>query len=147
MFRNILVPIDGSPLAHKAIKSAVKLAGEQKARVTALYVAPPYNPRVGEDIAVVHFISPQAYADRAHVAARQYLKVVEKAAAVAGVRCDSLLAFNDFPFEEIIRTADRKKCDLICMASHGRRGISRLLLGSETSKVLAHSKIPVLVVR
>jgi nucleotide-binding universal stress UspA family protein len=147
MFRNILIPIDGSPLANKAIKGAVKLASEQKARVTALYVAPPYNPRVSEDIAMVHFVSPQTHADRARVAARQHFKAVEKAASAAGVRCDSMLAFNDFPFEEIIRTADRKKCDLICMASHGRRGISRLLLGSETSKVLAHSKVPVLVVR
>jgi nucleotide-binding universal stress UspA family protein len=147
MFKNILIPIDGSPLANKAIKGAVQLAREQKARVTTLYVAAPYNPKVAEDIAVVHFLSPQSHADRAHVTARRYLKVVERAAAAAGVKCDSVVAFNDFPFEEIIRTAGRKKCDLICMASHGRRGISRLLLGSETNKVLAHSKVPVLVVR
>ena len=147
MFRNILVPTDGSALSRKAIKGAVQLAKEQKARVTALYVAPSYNPRVDEEAAVVHFVSPQAYADRAHVAARRHLRPVEQAASASGVRCDSVLAFNDFPFEEIIRAAGRRKCDLIYMASHGRRGISRLLLGSETSKVLAHSKVPVLVCR
>jgi len=147
MFRNILVPTDGSTLANKAIKVAARLAGEQKARVTALYVAPPYNPRVAEDIAVVHFTSPRAYEEQARAGARRHLQAVEKAAAAAGVRCEAVLAFNDFPFEEIVRTAKRKKCDLVCMASHGRRGISRLLLGSETAKVLAHSPVPVLVVR
>jgi nucleotide-binding universal stress UspA family protein len=147
MFRNILIPTDGSSLSRKAIRSAVQLAREQKARVTALYVAPPYNPRVGEDIAMVHFDSPLAYADKARAEAHRHLRVAEKAAAAAGLSCDAVVAFNDFPFEEIIRTAARKRCDLICMASHGRRGISRLLLGSETGKVLAHSKIPVLVVR
>jgi nucleotide-binding universal stress UspA family protein len=147
MIKNILVPTDGSPLANKAIGNAARLAAEQKARLTALYVAVPYNPRVAEDISVVHFVSPQAHADRARSDARRHFKAVEKAAAAAGVKCETVVAFNDFPFEEIIRTADRKKCDLICMASHGRRGISRLLLGSETSKVLAHSKVPVLVVR
>ena len=147
MFRNILVPTDGSALSRKAIRGAVQLAKEQKARVTALHVAPPYNPRVSDEAAVVHFESPQAYAERTRAAAGRHLKAVEKAAAAAGVRCDSVLAFNDFPFEAIIRAADRGKCDLIYMASHGRRGISRLILGSETGKVLAHSKIPVLVVR
>jgi len=147
MFRNILVPTDGSALSRKAIRGAVQLAREQKARVTALYVAAPYNPRISDETSVVHFVSPQAYAETARITARWYLQAIEKAASAAGVPCDSVHAFNDLPFEEIIRTARRRKCDLIYMASHGRRGISRLLLGSETSKVLAHSKVPVIVCR
>ncbi len=147
MFRNILVPTDGSPLSRKAIRGAVRLASEQNARVTALFVAPAYDPRIGDEASVIHFVSPQAYAERARATARGHLKAVEKAASAAGVPCDSVHATNDFPYEEIVRTARRRKCDLIYMASHGRRGISRLLLGSETSKVLAHSTIPVLVCR
>ena len=147
MFKNILIPTDGSPLSRKAIKGAVRLAKEQNARVTGLYVAPPYNPRVIEEAAVVQFISPQEYAARTTVIARRHLKAVVRVASAAGVACDSLHAYNEYPYEEILRTARRKKCDLIYMASHGRRGLSRLLLGSETSKVLAHSKIPVMVCR
>ncbi|MNC87484.1 Universal stress protein family protein [compost metagenome] len=115
--------------------------------MTALFVSPSYNPRVSDDSAVAHFLSPRDYDVRARAIAQKNLKPVEKAAAAAGVSCDAMHAYNDFPYEEIVRAARRGKCDLIFMASHGRRGISRLLLGSETSKVLAHSKIPVLVVR
>lgn len=147
MFKNILIPTDGYPLSRKAIKGAVQFAKEQKARVTGLYVAPPYNPKVSDDTAVIHVVSPQEYAARTRAIARRLLKPIEKAASAAGVACDPLYAFNDYPYEEILRTARRKKCDLIYMASHGRRGISRLLLGSETSKVLAHSKVPVMVCR
>jgi nucleotide-binding universal stress UspA family protein len=73
--------------------------------------------------------------------------VVEKAAQAAGVSCTCAHAMSDLPYEEIIKAAQRYKCDLIFMASHGRSGIARLLLGSQTSKVLAHSKVPVLVHR
>jgi nucleotide-binding universal stress UspA family protein len=147
MFKNILVPTDGSPLSRKAIKGAIQLAKEQKARITGLYVAPPYNPRVSDDSAVLKVISPQEYNVRIQATARANLKPIERAASDAGVTCDALHAFNDFPYEEILRTAQRRKCDLIYMASHGRRGIARLLLGSETSKVLAYSKVPVIVCR
>jgi nucleotide-binding universal stress UspA family protein len=147
MFRNILVPTDGSALSRRAIKGAVQLAKEQKARVTGLHVAPPYEPDIREDVAVIRFVSPQQHAARTKAVARMHLKVIEKAASAAGVPCESLYAASRFPYEEIVRTSLRRKCDLIYMASHGRRGISRLLLGSETSKVLAHSKVPVLVCR
>ena len=147
MFKNILVPTDGSPLSRKAIKGAVQLAKEQNARITGLYVAPPYNPRVSDDSAVLKVISPQEYGTRVKAIARKHLQPIERAASAAGVACDTLHAFNDYPYEEILRTAQRRKCDLIYMASHGRRGIARLLLGSETSKVLAYSKLPVMVCR
>ncbi len=147
MFRNILIPTDGSELSRKAIRQAVQFAKEQKARVTGLHVVPPYEPDVREEFSVRNFVSPQQYADNTKALARKHLKVIERAAAAAGVPCDTCHAASNFPYDEIVRTAQRKKCDLIYMASHGRRGISRLLLGSETSKVLSHSKVPVVVCR
>ena len=147
MFRNILVPTDGSPLSRRAIKQAVRFAKEQKARVTGLYVAPPYNSRVIEDGAMFNFVSPRQYEAMVSATARKHLKAIETAAAAAGAPCRTLHVLSDFPYDEIVRTARRRKCDLVYMASHGRRGISRLLLGSQTSKVLALSTIPVIVCR
>lgn len=147
MFRNILVPTDGSALSRRAIRQAVQFAKEQKARVTGLHVVPPYAPDVREEFSVRNFVSPQEYSSRTKALARKHLKVIESAAAAAGVPCETYHAANSFPYDEIVRTAHQKKCDLIYMASHGRRGISRLLLGSETSKVLSHSKVPVVVCR
>ena len=147
MFRNILVPTDGTELSHKAIKGAVQLARQQKARLTALHVVPPYESGMRDEASVLHYLSPQHYAERTRAVAQKHLAVVGKAAAAAGVSCELVQVSGRFPFEEILRSAQRKKCDLIYMASHGRRGIARLLLGSETSKVLAHSTIPVLVCR
>jgi nucleotide-binding universal stress UspA family protein len=147
MFRNILVPTDGSTLSRKAIKGAVQLARQQKARLTALHVVPPYEAGMPDEASVLHYLSPQQYAERTRAVAQKHLAVAAKAAEAAGIPCELVQVSGKFPYEEILRAAQRKKCDLIYMASHGRRGIARLLLGSETSKVLAHSKIPVLVCR
>lgn len=147
MFKNILVPTDGSELSGRAIKRAVILAKEQKARVTALHVTPPYELPGGEDAATYRYVTPQQHAAGAAAVSRRHLGAVEREASRAGVACDSVHATSRFPFDEIVRTASRRKCDLICMASHGRTGLSRLLLGSQTSKVLALSKVPVMVVR
>ena len=147
MFKNILVPTDGSELSRRAIKQAVQFAKEQNARVTGLHVVPPYAPDVREEFSVRYFVSPQDYAKSSGVLARKHLKVLESAAKASGVPCETFHAASGYPYDEIVRTAQQKKCDLIYMASHGRRGISRLLLGSETSKVLAHSKVPVMVCR
>ncbi len=147
MFKNILVPTDGSAPSRKAIQHAVRLAKEQKARITGFYVGPSWQlPMYGE------YLPPEMLSEKAHVAAvrktaTRYLAAVKKAAAAAGVRCQCAYVLGDYPHAEIIKAARRNRCDLIVIASHGRRGISRLLLGSETSKVLAHSTIPVLVVR
>ena len=147
MFKNILVPTDGSTLSLKAIRRAVQLAKEQKATVMGFYVAPEWQPdRYGEST-LTGFVSPAQHAAIVKKTAERYLGAVRKAAAAAGVRCECRHVLGSYPYEEIIKAVQRNRCDLIVMASHGRRGISRLLLGSETSKVLAHSKIPVLVVR
>lgn len=147
MFKNILVPTDGSELSRKAIRQAVQFAKEQNARVTGLHVVAPYEPDIREEFSVRNFVSPQEYSVKARALARKHLKIVEKAAAAAGVACETFHAESSHPYDEIVRTAQKRKCDLIYMASHGRRGISRLLLGSETTKVLSLSKIPVVVCR
>jgi nucleotide-binding universal stress UspA family protein len=147
MYRNILVPIDGSPLSRSAAKAAVALAKDQGAKVVGFYVAPAYQPNVYADFVPAAFVSPKEYDEMAKKTAEKYLSAVDKAAAAAGVACTCAHAMSDLPYEEIVKAAQRYKCDLIFMASHGRSGIARLLLGSQTSKVLAHSKVPVLVYR
>jgi len=147
MFRNILVPTDGSPRSRRAARNAVRLAREQGSRVTGLYVAPPYRPDFREGSAPRNFVLPQEYAKRVKATARRLLRALKRAASVAGVKCETLCVTGDFPYDEIVRAAQSRKCDLIYMASHGRRGLSQLILGSETSQVLSRCKVPVLVER
>jgi len=147
VYKCILVPTDGSPQSHKAIKSAVRLAAEQKAKVVGFHVASSHQPRVFVDFVPPNFMTRQEYAQVAKKSAAKHLDYIRKAAEQAGAAYTGAHAASEFPYMEIVRAAQRYHCDLIFMASHGRRGLSRLLLGSETSKVLAHSKIPVLVHR
>lgn len=147
MFRNILVPTDGSLLSHKAIRRAVKLAKEQKARVTGLFVGPAWSPRLNDDSAVYSYRSPAQHSEMVRKTAMRYFEPLKKAATEAGVQCKCLHVEGSYPYENIVKAAQKNRCDLIVMASHGRRGISKLILGSETSKVLAHSTVPVLVER
>lgn len=147
MFRNILVPTDGSPLARQAIANAVKLAREQKAKVTGFYVGPAWSPRIHGDSLLTEYVSPEKHSNLVRETARRALEPLRKSAAAAGVSCKCLHVEGRFPYEEIVKAARKNRCDLIVMASHGRRGISKLLIGSETSKVLAHTSIPVLVTR
>ena len=147
MFRNILVPTDGSALSRKAIKRAVQLAKEQKGRVTGFYVGPAWRARAADESIPYRIVSPDQHQANVKKMAARILKAVESEAAKAGVPCTTSFSTDDFPYMKIVEAATRNGCDLILMATHGRRGISRLLLGSETSKVLAHSKVPVLVCR
>ena len=149
MFRNILVPTDGSARSRRAIGRAVRLAKEQKARVTALWVAPVWQPNLYayDESVPAGFISPRQFAANTRTIAARQLGAVRKAAAAARVPCRIVSAQSNFPHLEIIKAARRNRCDLIVMASHGRRGISRMLLGSQTSMVLAHASIPVMVCR
>ena len=147
MFRNILVPTDGSALSRKAIKRAVQLAKEQNGRVTGFYVGPAWQPRLRDDSIAYRVVSPEEHAASVKKTATRVLDAVRAEAAKAGVPCTTSYSTDDFPYMKIVEAATRNGCDLILMATHGRRGISRLLLGSETSKVLAHSKVPVLVCR
>lgn len=145
MFKNILVPTDGSKLSEKAIKHAVAIAKQLKAKVTAIHVSPKFHTFTYQmDMLEA---TRAEYDEAMKTRAAQILQFVERNAAAGGVPCDKVHSVSDQPFEEIIKTARKKGCDLILMASHGRRGIEGFLLGSETQKVLTHSGIPVLVYR
>ena len=149
MYRHILVPTDGSALSNKAIKAATSLARGMKARITALYVVEPFVPHISGEAAIV-LNRPdlrESYEKATAAHANQALGKVEAAAARAKVKCDRVTVTGRHPWDGIVNTAHDRKCDLIVMASHGRRGLEGLLLGSETQKVLTHSKTPVLVCR
>lgn len=149
MFKNILVPFDGSAMSRRAAARAVRLAREQKGRVTAIWIGPPWEPNLyayDKDVPP-GFISPRQHWANVQKVGRRRLAFVKAAAAAARVPCECRCVQAGFPFVEIIKAAKSRHCDLIVMGSHGRRGISRLLLGSVTSSVLAHSPVPVLVCR
>jgi nucleotide-binding universal stress UspA family protein len=147
MYKHILIPTDGSTLSDRAARAGVKLAATLGARVTALFVAPPATPVVYERLLPVKLTSPDEHAALIARAAERCLGVVRKAAEAAGVACDCISLTGDFPAEAIMQTAAKRKCDLIFMASHGRRGVAAVLLGSQTHKVLAQAKVAVLVHR
>ncbi len=147
MFKRILVPTDGSELAMKAVKGAIALAAETQASVVALNVQPPFRTPPVSEVPTAQFLSPEQYEANVKEYAATVLTAAVDLAKAAGVACETVTAMYDQAYEAIIETAERKGCDLIFMASHGRRGVSALLLGSETNKVLTHCKIPVLVFR
>ena len=145
MYRHLCVPTDGSELSDRAVEQALALAHSLRARVTALRVTTPYH---------VFAITPEQlmvgvvdYNRVVHDAARRQLDDVSAKAHALGIRCDTLVIEDESPYRAIIAIARERGCDLIAMASHGRRGIDALVLGSETVKVLTHSTIPVLVFR
>jgi nucleotide-binding universal stress UspA family protein len=145
MFKHVLLPTDGSELSALAIRKGLRFAKECGAKVTGASVAPEFH-LVAVD-AAIHQDTEEHVLAAGRARAEKYLAVLLEAAAEEGVPCDAEIEIGDHPYEAIIRTAERKGCDLILMASHGRRGIKALLLGSETQKVLTHSRIPVLVYR
>ena len=147
MYKHILVPTDGSPLSLKAARAAASLASEVGARLTALYVIEPFRPPIYSEGAIAYqaYYSREQYEDGMRKVADSATGKV--AAAANGVKCDRMSATDLDPWEAIVEAARTKKCDLIVMASHGRKGLAGLLLGSETQKVLTHSKVPVLVCR
>lgn len=147
MYANILVATDGSKLSGKAVTHGLELANAVGATVTAFYAAPDYPMPAYADGVVYEPVSRKEYAKLAAQDAEKILQEVVAAAAKAGVECKSTYAIAAAPWEAILDAAKKNKCDAIVMASHGRRGISAVLLGSETQKVLTHSKLPVIVVR
>ena len=146
MFKHILVPTDGSPLSERAVHGAVALAKENGARITALYAKPEFHAYFVEGLAIDATVW-QKTADLVELETAKVLGFAEEACKAAGVPCAKLAIHSLTPHEAIIEAAEKNGCDLIFMASHGRRGLNALLLGSETVKVLTHSKIPVLVSR
>jgi nucleotide-binding universal stress UspA family protein len=143
MYGNILIATDGSELATRGAKQGIDLAKSLTAKVTVVNVTEPFHwfaPNMPAD-------AQPAYVQQTQEVASRVLGVVADAAKSAGVPCETVHVEEEHPYKAIIDTAKSKKCDLIVMASHGRSGASAVLLGSETVKVLTHSKIPVLVYR
>jgi nucleotide-binding universal stress UspA family protein len=144
MFTKILVPTDGSELSVRAAQGAIELARKLGARIVALTVVEPYA------YASLSEFRPETiaeYEQRADQVARERLATVENLARNAGIPVETAVARSFSPYEAIIETAQRQGCDVVFMASHGRRGLSAVLLGSETQKVLTHCTLPVVVYR
>jgi nucleotide-binding universal stress UspA family protein len=148
MYKHILLPYDGSPLSERALSEGIRIAKHAQAKITLLNVVAPYHlPLAGDHTShAVKEIERQFLAEFEKRASAM-LDKARSLAAAAGVDCDSVVHPGLHPYEEIIAQASKRRCDLILMASHGRRGLQGLLLGSETVKVLTHCAIPVLVVR
>jgi len=145
MFTHLLVPTDGSEASEAVIRQSIEIAQLLKARVTGLHVMQPfhlfsYQPDMLED-------TREQFDQDSQRLAAELLAVIERAAEAAGVPCETLSVAGDLPYEAILKAAEEQGCDLIAMASHGRRGVKGLLLGSETQKVLIHTHKPVLVFR
>lgn len=145
MFTHLLVPTDGSEASEAAIRQSIEIAQLLKARVTGLHVMQPfhlfsYQPDMLED-------TREQFDQDSQRRAAEFLAVIERAAEAAGVPCETLSVAGEPPYEAILKAAEEQGCDLIAMASHGRRGVKGFLLGSETQKVLVHTHKPVLVFR
>ncbi len=149
MFKHILFPTDGSPLSNVALPKAALLAKVLAAKFTAVHVVGEYHPAFES----AGFLMPEMkllrkrFEEEGQARAHKVLDEVTKLAAGMGVECTPVIATSDLPYRAIIEQAGKSGCDLIVMASHGRRGLEAVLIASETQKVLTHSKIPVLVCR
>jgi nucleotide-binding universal stress UspA family protein len=148
VFKHILFPTDGSELSREALTTAVDLAQSLGARISAIQVIPPYVTPIADLMWVYpDSWSEQDYQNAAKQASASILERVRAAAKTAGIACETQSVVARAPWEAIVKAAKKHKCDLIVMASHGRRGLAGIILGSQTQKVLTHSAIPVLVCR
>jgi nucleotide-binding universal stress UspA family protein len=145
MYKHILLPTDGSELSSKAMRYGIALAKAVGAKVTGITITTPFHIFAIDPAAVTD--TAETYKKRMEGLAAKYLKDVKDAAAAAGLACAIIHVEHEHPYRAIIDAANANACDLIAMASHGRRGISAVVLGSETVKVLTHGSIPVLVYR
>ena len=148
MFKHILLPTDGSKLSERAVQKGLELAQAVGARVTAMHAIPEFRMMADESFVLPTTVDiKKRYEKESKARAEKLLAKITDRAKEAGVKADGVCVLGDVPYVAIIEACKKNKCDVIVMASHGRRGMSGLLLGSETSKVLTHSKVPVLVVR
>jgi nucleotide-binding universal stress UspA family protein len=147
MYKNILVATDGTRLSGKAVTHAAALAKALGARLTAFYASPDYPIPVYAEGAIVEPMTRREYAAICKDNADRILGAIAAKAKSAQLAFNAVHAVDSTPWRAILAAARKHRCDAIVMASHGRRGVSALLLGSETQKVLTHSKIPVIVVR
>ena len=146
MFKHILICTDGSPLANKAAKAGIALAHALGAKITAYYAAEQLQPIYGEGY-MLNQKMIDGFEERAREVGQKRVDAIGKMAKAAGVPFVSVVTKASTAYEGIIDAAKKQKCDVIFMASHGRRGFSKLIMGSVTQKVLTHSRIPVVVYR
>ena len=147
MFKRILIPTDGSAISRKAVKQGVAFAQSIGATVVGFFSPEDYRAIMYTEYMPATLLSQEEFEAQAKKAAEKQLAQVQKAAEAADVRYESYWTISITPWEAIIEAARKKKCDLIFMGSHGRTGLAGLVLGSTTTKVLTHSKVPVLVTR
>ncbi|MBL8446955.1 MAG: universal stress protein [Zoogloeaceae bacterium] len=147
MFKHLLVPTDGSDLSQNTVLRAASFAKEAGAKITFFYAQPDFPMPIYGEGALIDPTTPEQFAKASAQEAAAILGKAKSVADAAGVLAATDTEVNEVPYEAIIHAAGRHGCDLIFMASHGRRGLASLLLGSETQKVLTHSSIPVLVYR
>jgi nucleotide-binding universal stress UspA family protein len=145
MFQHILIATDGSPLSESAVDKAMDFAREAGAEVTVVTATEPFHVFSADSKQLSD--TRESYAKEVTAEAARILGDAERKAKASGVRCKVVQLEHELPHRAIIDTAKKEGCDLIAMASHGRRGVSALVIGSETNKVLTHSSIPVLVYR
>lgn len=145
MYKRILLPTDGSNASQRAILSGIEFAKSIGAEVVAMTATPAFHTFTADSEMLEQ--TPEQYAEASRAHGQRLLDEVLAAARDAGVACTGVQVVSDEPYEAIIHAAREHMCDLILMASHGRKGVKALLLGSETQKVLVHSAIPVLVLR
>lgn len=145
MFKTILVPTDGSQLSEKAVQGAIELAKLSGGRIVAVSVAEPYPFTPSMDGAFAPDLN--LYEKQMQKFSEMHVQKVAEIAAKAGVPCETHVVQSFNPYEVIVKAATEYHCDIILMASHGRKGLNKLFIGSETQKVLAHSTIPVMVFR
>jgi len=146
MFKNILIPTDGSEQSQRAIRTGIALAKVHQSKITGIHVIPDYHLLIAYEGAFDP-VTEERIEEEARARAEGYLSFMKNAAHEAGILCDTVCETSDHPYDAILKTAETKGCDLILMTSHGRKGLAAVLLGSETRKVLTHTKVPVLVVR
>jgi nucleotide-binding universal stress UspA family protein len=147
MFKHILIPTDGSPVSMRAAKAALRLAAQLGARVSIYHAIDDWQPQAYGEGYGISVKTLQAFERGARESGAKLLAAVAKAADAAGVRSSRLIEKARTPYEGIAAAARKSRCDLIFIGSHGRRGISKLMMGSVTQNVLAHATVPVLVYR
>jgi nucleotide-binding universal stress UspA family protein len=147
MFKHILVPTDGSAYSNKAVSTAAKLAQSLGARLLLLHVRSPLETPHHVEGGALSNLGARVVMQEIEEEERKLLDAALRLAAAEGAKAETAFVAGYSVYDAIIRIASEQNCDLIAMASHGRRGISGLLMGSETQKVLTHTKIPVLIVR
>lgn len=147
MFKKILLPTDGSALSKRAVKKGVAFAKKMGAGVVGFFSPEDYQVVLYSEYVPPNLLSKKEFEAHARTVAEKHLAYVERTARAAGVAYEGFYTASVAPWNAIVDAANKRKCDLIVMGSHGRSGLKGLLLGSQTSKVLTHTKIPVLVLR